>query len=111
MLYSMSGDYGKELAERHLIRRHRLRLRHRGRLHHQGLGGLQGRRGLGLTSAALGSSAVMEASPADGASLTHGENYLTQYMPEGLRKVVGAPLEKDKKPRKAGDGDVRQRFR
>jgi len=107
LYYSMSGDYGKELAERHLT------------------GGIvfacgtvaafiikvwvdyKGGKGTWLyLSMLLGSSAVMGFASHDGASLTHGENYLTQYMPEGLRKVLGVPLEKDKKPRKAADGSI-----
>src|SRR5690606_13777768 len=31
-----------------------------------------------------------------GGSLTHGSNYLTQYMPNGLRKIVGLPAKKEK---------------
>lgn len=37
------------------------------------------------------STAVMGFASHDGAALTHGENYLTQYAPEPLRKLLGVP--------------------
>jgi uncharacterized membrane protein len=33
-----------------------------------------------------------------GGSLTHGENYLTQYLPDGIKKLAGMPIE-EKGPR------------
>jgi uncharacterized membrane protein len=35
-----------------------------------------------------------------GASLTHGSDYLTQYMPNGLRAMAGLPVREEKAPKK-----------
>jgi uncharacterized membrane protein len=102
LYYSMSSDYEKELAERHLN------------------GGIifacgtvaafivkvwvdvAGGKGTWLYLATLlGSSAVMGFASHDGASLTHGKDYLTQYAPNEVRGVIGLPLKEEKKP-KAG---------
>ena len=98
LYYSMSGEYEKELAERHLN------------------GGIifacgtvaafivkvwvdvAGGKGTWLyLTALLGSSAVMGFASHDGASLTHGKEYLTQYAPNEVRSVIGLPLKEEKK--------------
>ena len=106
VLYFSSGeDYGKELVERHLI------------------GGIvfacgavaafiikvwvdyAGGKGTWLyLTMLLGSSAVMGFASHDGASLTHGADYLTKYMPDELRKVLGVPLKGEKKSREKSSG-------
>ena len=48
----------------------------------------------------LGSAGVMAVASHDGASLTHGSTYLTEYAPAPLRKLLGAP---EKKPAAASD--------
>jgi uncharacterized membrane protein len=47
----------------------------------------------------LGSTGVMGLAAHDGGSLTHGEDYLTTYAPNSVRKVIGLPekVEKEKK--------------
>lgn len=101
LYYSMASDYGKELAGRHLT------------------GGIVfacctvtafvvkvwvdysgGKAHWLYLATLLGSSAVMGFASHDGASLTHGSDYLTKYMPNEMRKVFGVPLkeEKEKKP-------------
>jgi uncharacterized membrane protein len=103
LYYSMSSDYEKELAERHLN------------------GGIifacgtvaafivkvwvdvAGGKGTWLYLATLlGSSAVMGFASHDGASLTHGKDYLTQYAPNEVRQVIGLPLKEEKKPKTKG---------
>lgn len=61
----------------------------------------------------LGSTGVMGLASHDGGSLTHGEDYLTTYAPNSVRKVMGLPekTEKKGKPGKtelaatSGDGE------
>ncbi|QJE99053.1 c-type cytochrome domain-containing protein [Luteolibacter luteus] len=109
LYYSMPGDYDKELGERHLN------------------GGIifacgtvaafvvkvwvdvAGGKGTWLyLTTLLGSSAIMGFASHDGASLTHGKDYLTQYAPNEVRKVIGLPLKEEKKPKAkpaaGGDG-------
>jgi uncharacterized membrane protein len=93
LYYSMPGDYGTELAERHLN------------------GGIifacvviaafivkiwvdvSAGRGVWLYRVMLlASSAIMGLASHDGASLTHGEDYLTKYAPDPLRKAIGLPV-------------------
>jgi uncharacterized membrane protein len=100
LYYSMAGEYEKELAERHLN------------------GGIifacgtvaafivkvwvdvAGGKGTWLyLTTLLGSSAVMGFASHDGASLTHGKDYLTQYAPNEVRSVIGLPLKEEKKPK------------
>ena len=50
----------------------------------------------------LGSSAVMGIASHDGASMTHGKNYLTEYAPNEVRKVIGLPLKEEKEKKPAG---------
>jgi uncharacterized membrane protein len=107
LYYSMPGDYDKELGERHLN------------------GGIIFACGtvaafvvkvwvdvaggkctwLYLTTL-LGSSAIMGIASHDGASLTHGKDYLTQYAPNEVRQVIGLPLKEEKTPKgqPAADG-------
>lgn len=104
LYYSMPGDYSRELAERHLN------------------GGIifacgtlaafiakvwvdvAGGRGAWLyLTLLLGSSGVMGFTSHDGASLTHGEDYLTKYAPDPVRQMIGLPVkegaeEKDTAP-------------
>ena len=108
LYYSMPGDYEKQLAERHLN------------------GGLifacgtvaaflvkvwvdvaGGKGGWLFWTVLLGSSGVMGIASHDGASLTHGKDYLTQYAPNPVREVIGLPIkeQKDKKAKPAGDGN------
>ncbi|MCW1913927.1 hypothetical protein OJ996_10095 [Luteolibacter sp. GHJ8] len=103
LYYSMSSDYDKELGERHLN------------------GGIifacgtvaafvvkvwvdvAGGKGTWLyLTMLLGSSAVMGFASHDGASLTHGKDYLTQYAPNEVRQVIGLPLKEEKKPKIKG---------
>jgi uncharacterized membrane protein len=44
----------------------------------------------------FGSVGVMTFASHDGASITHGENYLTQYAPAPIRKLLGLPLDEEK---------------
>lgn len=109
LYYSMPGDYDKELSERHLN------------------GGIifacgtvaafvvkvwvdvAGGKGTWLyLTTLLGSSAMMGIASHDGASLTHGKDYLTQYAPNEVRKVIGLPLKEEKKPKAkpAAGGDA-----
>lgn len=118
LYYSMPGDYGTELAQRHLN------------------GGIifacgtvaafvvkvwvdvaGGRGAWFFWLLLLGSSGVMGFASHDGASLTHGEDYLTKYAPNEVRKLIGLPekVGKEKKPAgKAADkvelADVEQVF-
>jgi hypothetical protein len=50
----------------------------------------------------LGSAGVMTAASHDGASLTHGSTYLTEYAPAPLRKLLGLP---EKSPTTTPSGD------
>lgn len=107
LYYSMPGDYGTELAERHLN------------------GGIifacgtvaafvvkvwvdvaEGRGAWFFWILLLASSGVMGFASHDGASLTHGEDYLTKYAPNEVRKLIGLPLKEEKggKDGKGGDG-------
>lgn len=93
LLYYSSPDYNRELAERHLY------------------GGIifacgtvaaflvklwvdvSGGRGAFLYWALLlGSAGVMGFASHDGASLTHGKDYLTQYAPDPVRELLGLPV-------------------
>jgi uncharacterized membrane protein len=97
LYYSMPGDYGTELAERHLN------------------GGIifacgtvaafvvkvwvdvaQGRGAWFFWVLLLASSGVMGYASHDGASLTHGEDYLTKYAPNEVRKLIGLPIKEEK---------------
>ena len=97
LYYSMPDDYGKELAERHLN------------------GGIifacgtlaafvvkvwvdvaGGRGGWLYWVLLLGSSGMMGIASHDGASLTHGEDYLTKYAPNEVRQLIGLPLKETK---------------
>ena len=51
----------------------------------------------------LGSAGVMTAASHDGASLTHGSTYLTEYAPAPLRKLLGLPEKSSSSP---ADGDL-----
>lgn len=92
LLYYSMPDYDKELAERHLF------------------GGILfscmavatflvkvwvdasgGRGGTVYRLSLLASAGVMGAASHDGASLTHGKGYLTDYAPTALRKWLGLP--------------------
>jgi len=98
LYYSMPGDYDKELGERHLN------------------GGLifacgtvaafvvkvwvdvAGGKGAWIYwTLLLGSSTVMGIASHDGASLTHGKDYLTQYAPNPVREAIGLPVKEEKK--------------
>jgi uncharacterized membrane protein len=102
LYYSMPGDYGTELAERHLN------------------GGIifacgtvaafvvkvwvdvaQGRGAWFFWLLLVASSGVMGYASHDGASLTHGEDYLTKYAPNEVRKLIGLPVKEEK------DGDAK----
>ncbi len=104
LYYSMPGDYGTELAQRHLN------------------GGLifacgavaafiikvwvdvAGGKGAWLYwLTLLGSAGVMGFTSHDGASLTHGEDYLTRYAPNSIRQVIGLPLREEKPGKAAAD--------
>lgn len=93
LLYYSSPDYNRELAERHLY------------------GGIifacgtvaaflvklwvdvAGGRGAFLYRLLLiGTAGVMGFASHDGASLTHGKDYLTQYAPDSVRKLLGLPV-------------------
>ncbi len=50
----------------------------------------------------LGSAGVMTAASHDGASLTHGSTYLTEYAPAPVRKLLGLP-EKSSTAPESGD--------
>lgn len=103
LYYSMPGDYGTELAVRHLN------------------GGIifacgtvaafvvkvwvdvaEGRGAWFFWLLLLASSGVMGYASHDGASLTHGEDYLTKYAPNEVRKLIGLPI-KEEKSDKSGD--------
>lgn len=45
----------------------------------------------------VGSTGVMGLASHDGGSLTHGEDYLTTYAPDPIRKVMGLPVKGEKK--------------
>jgi uncharacterized membrane protein len=96
LYYSMPGDYGTELAVRHLN------------------GGIifacgtvaafvvkvwvdvaGGRGAWFFWLLLLASSGVMGFASHDGASLTHGEDYLTKYAPNEVRKLIGLPLKEE----------------
>jgi uncharacterized membrane protein len=47
----------------------------------------------------VGSTGVMGFTSHDGGSLTHGEDYLTTYAPNPVRKMIGLPEKEEKKPR------------
>lgn len=51
----------------------------------------------------LGSAGVMTAASHDGASLTHGSTYLTEYAPAPLRELLGLPEKKSSTPPAASD--------
>ena len=97
LYYSMPGDYGTELAERHLN------------------GGIvfacviigafivkvwvdasEGRGVWFYRGMLLASSVIMGLASHDGASLTHGEDYLTKYAPNPVRKAMGLPIKEVK---------------
>jgi uncharacterized membrane protein len=100
LYYSMPGDYDKELSERHL---------NGGLIFACGVIGafvvkvwvdVAGGKGTWLyLLMLLGSSAMMGIASHDGASLTHGKDYLTQYAPNEVRQVIGLPLKEEKKPK------------
>ncbi len=98
VLYYSMPDYDKELAERHLN------------------GGIifacgtvaafvvkvwvdvaEGRGSWFFWLLLVASSGVMGFASHDGASLTHGKGYLTDYAPNGVRKLIGLPLKEEKK--------------
>ena len=97
LYYSMPDDYGKELAERHLN------------------GGIIFACGMVFAFIVkvwvdfaagsgswfywlllLGNATMMGIASHDGASLTHGEDYLTRYAPNEVRKLIGQPLREEK---------------
>ena len=49
----------------------------------------------------FGSVGVMGFASHDGATITHGEGYLTQYAPPPVRKVLGLEEKKPEKPKKS----------
>lgn len=55
----------------------------------------------------FGSVGIMGFASHDGASMTHGENYLTVYAPDPIRKALGLPPKTKKdKPETPSAGDV-----
>lgn len=107
LYYSMPGDYGTELAERHLN------------------GGIifacgtvaafvvkvwvdvaQGRGAWFFWLLLVASSGVMGYASHDGASLTHGEDYLTKYAPNEVRKLIGLPVKEEKEGDAKGGGKL-----
>ena len=46
----------------------------------------------------FGSVGVMGFASHDGASITHGENYLTEYAPDPIRKLLGTEPRREKAP-------------
>lgn len=107
LYYSMPGDYGTELAVRHLN------------------GGIifacgtvaafvvkvwvdvaGGRGAWFFWVLLLASSGVMGFASHDGASLTHGEDYLTKYAPNEVRKLIGLPLKEEKGGSGGGGGST-----
>jgi uncharacterized membrane protein len=48
---------------------------------------------------------VMSFASHDGASITHGSDYLTKYAPDPIRKLLGLPV-KEKKPGEGKDGET-----
>ncbi|WP_367872564.1 c-type cytochrome domain-containing protein [Luteolibacter sp. Populi] len=103
LYYSMPGDYDRELGERHLN------------------GGLifacgavaafivkvwvdvAGKGTWLYLTVLLASSVMMGIASHDGASLTHGKDYLTQYAPNPVREAIGLPAKKEKKPKEGSD--------
>jgi uncharacterized membrane protein len=102
LYYSAGGEYKKELAERHLY------------------GGLlfacgvivafivkvwvnysSGRGNPLYWVILVGNSAVMGLASHDGASLTHGEGYLTKYAPPEVLRVLGMPATEKKEKRES----------
>jgi uncharacterized membrane protein len=51
----------------------------------------------------VGSTGVMGIASHDGGSLTHGEDYLTTYAPDPVRKVMGLPVKGEKKEAPVGE--------
>ena len=104
LYYSNPDDYKQELAERHL---------NNGIIFACGVVGafvvkvwvdVAGGKGSWIYwTLLLGSSGIMGIASHDGASMTHGETYLTQYAPDEVRKVIGLPL-KEEKEKKPADG-------
>lgn len=100
LYYSDPGEYERELAERHL---------NGGIIFACGVLAsfvvkvwvdVAGGKGTWLyLTMLLGSSAIMGIASHEGASLTHGKDYLTQYAPNEVRKVIGLPLKEEKKPK------------
>jgi uncharacterized membrane protein len=108
LYYSMPGDYGTELAERHL---------NGGIIFACGVVAaflikvwvdVAGGKGAWLYwLTLLASTGVMGFTSHDGASLTHGEDYLTRYAPNSVRQLIGLPLREEKqKPGKLGADDA-----
>lgn len=103
LYYSDPESYEKELAERHL---------QNGIIFACGVVGAfvvkvwvdvaGGKGGWLVWTLLLGSSAVMGIASHDGASMTHGGDYLTKYAPNEVRKVIGLPLKEEKKPATPG---------
>lgn len=107
LYYSGAGDYGKELGERHLY------------------GGLifaccavaafivkvwvdvAGGSGSWLYwIMLLGTTGIMGFASHDGASMTHGPDYLTKYAPDEVRQLMGMPLKEGKGEKESGGDQV-----
>lgn len=50
----------------------------------------------------LGSVGVMGFASHDGASITHGENYLTEFAPESMQRLLGSGSKRQKEPKLTG---------
>ncbi|WP_193214144.1 c-type cytochrome domain-containing protein [Luteolibacter marinus] len=96
VLYYSMPDYGKELAERHL---------NGGIIFACGMVAAfvvkvwvdyaAGRGAWFYWIMLVGSTVMMGIASHDGASLTHGEDYLTKYAPNEVRKLIGQPLKEE----------------
>jgi uncharacterized membrane protein len=97
LLYYSMPEYEKELAERHL---------NGGIIFACGMVGafvvkvwvdVAGGKGAWLYWVLLlGSSGIMGIASHDGASLTHGKGYLTDFAPNPVRKAIGMPVKEEK---------------
>jgi len=107
LLYYSMPDYDKDLAGRHLIG---------GILFACGtvaafvvktwVDALEGRGNKYYRIILLGCAGVMAFTSHDGASLTHGKGYLTDYAPDPLRKALGLSARITEKPKKNTDEQV-----
>ncbi len=108
LYYSMASDYGKEVAPRHLIGGIVFACATVGAFLVKVWVDYAGGKGTWLyITTLLACATVMGFASHDGATLTHGDGYLTRYMPNEMRKVLGVPLkeEKEKKPHGKSSGE------